>query len=80
MDPAAPNQAVIIGVGILPPEQALADRVPALTPAEQAALATAHALAQQATAPATLRAYKAESSSAQLRPLRVRQPCFQPWT
>jgi integrase len=52
--------AVPIAAAVLPPEQALAASVPALTPAGQAALATAQALAQQATAPATLRAYKAD--------------------
>jgi integrase len=62
MDPTAPNQAVTIAAAVLPPEQALAASVPALTPAGQAALATAQALAQQATAPATLRAYKADWS------------------
>jgi integrase len=52
MEPAIPNQALIIA----------ADRGPTTTPtaAGQAALAAAQALAKRATAPATLRAYKAD--------------------
>jgi hypothetical protein len=45
---------------ILPPETAPATGALALTPAGQAALAAAQALARKATAPATLRAYKAD--------------------
>jgi hypothetical protein len=48
--------AVPIAAAVLPPEQALAASVPALTPAGQAALEAARVLAQQATAPATLKA------------------------
>jgi integrase len=63
MDTTAMNR-VRAGTGeILPPTQdeaAAAAVLPALTPAGAAALATARALAQKATAAATLRAYKAD--------------------
>ena len=56
--------AVLVRHGeILPPEAAtppVAAAAPALTPAGEAALAVAQALAKKATAPATLRAYKAD--------------------
>ena len=56
MDPATPNRAVTIAADRGPPQ---ATTVPP-TAAGQAALAAAQALARQATAPATLRAYKAD--------------------
>jgi integrase len=56
MDPAASNRAVTIAVNPALPEATVT--VP--TAAGQAALAAAQALARQATAPATLRAYKAD--------------------
>ncbi|HEX3573450.1 MAG TPA: site-specific integrase, partial [Rhodopila sp.] len=61
-----PNRAIGGSAAILPPAAA-GSATPAvppaptgLTPAGQAALAAAQALAQKATAPATLRAYKAD--------------------
>src|ERR1700712_5604894 len=56
MESAAPNRAVTIAADHGPPEATTA----APTAAGQAALAAAQALARQATAPATLRAYKAD--------------------
>src|SRR6195952_1042676 len=56
MDPATPNRAVTIAADRGLPEAPVATP----TAAGQAALAAAQALAKQATAPATLRAYKAD--------------------
>src|SRR6195952_2232095 len=56
MDPATPNRAVTIAADRGLPETAAA----APTPAGQAALDAAQELAKRATAPATLRAYKAD--------------------
>jgi hypothetical protein len=56
MDPATPNRAVTITADRGLPEAPVATP----TAAGQAALAAAQALARQATAPATLRAYKAD--------------------
>jgi integrase len=63
MDVKAPNRALAGPADILPPDArdtAAPARLPALSTAGQAALAAAQALAKQATAPATLRAYKAD--------------------
>jgi len=63
MTESAPSQTLATEADILPPDarQSAAPRaVPALTPAGEAALAAAQALAKKATAPATLRAYKAD--------------------
>jgi integrase len=62
MDETAPNRAVSMAADILPPDPMPATSVPALTPAGQAALDAAQVLARKATAPATLRAYKADWS------------------
>ena len=62
MDQSPPNRAIAAPGEILPPEAdptAVAAAL-ALTPAGEAALAAAQALAKKATAPATLRAYKAD--------------------
>ena len=59
MDDATPNRAIPGPGEILPPNASAATTV-APTPAGQAALAAAQALAKQAAAPATLRAYKAD--------------------
>jgi integrase len=59
MDPTESTRTVA-AVDILPLAAASAAAAPALTPAGQAALAAAQALARKATAPATLRAYKAD--------------------
>jgi hypothetical protein len=56
MDESVLSQAITIPADRGPADIAAA----ALTPAGQAALATAQALAKQAIAPATLRAYKAD--------------------
>src|ERR1700712_5020082 len=58
MDPATPNRAVTIAADRGLPEAPVATP----TAAGQAALAAAQALAKKATAPATLRAYKADWS------------------
>jgi hypothetical protein len=58
-----PNRALAAPAAILPPDAldtAAPAALPALTPAGAAALAAAQDLARQATAPATLRAYKAD--------------------
>jgi integrase len=63
MDVTSPNRTLAGPGEILPPEAAAAAAaaaLPALTPAGEAALAAAQALAKKATAPATLRAYKAD--------------------
>jgi hypothetical protein len=60
MDPSTSSQTITVSGDILPPEAAPSTRALALTPAGQAALAAAQALAKQAAAPATLRAYKAD--------------------
>ena len=60
MDSNAPNRSVVIAADSRPPDDGPAAPVPALTSAGQAALAAAQALARKATAPATLRAYKAD--------------------
>jgi hypothetical protein len=60
MDPSTPQRAIATRTDILPPEASPTAAAPALTPAGQAALAAAQALARKATAPATLRAYKAD--------------------
>jgi integrase len=63
MDVKAPNRAIAGPADILPPDArdtAAAASLPALSTAGEAALAAAQALAKQATAPATLRAYKAD--------------------
>jgi Phage integrase, N-terminal SAM-like domain len=63
MAESAPSQTRTLAADILPPDprsQAAAAAVPALTPAGADALAAAQALARNATAPATLRAYKAD--------------------
>jgi integrase len=63
MDVKAPNRAIAGPADILPPDArdtAAPARLPALSTAGEAALAAAQALAKQATAPATLRAYKAD--------------------
>ena len=62
MDDAAPIQRVSGPGEILPPEDrhAVATAPRAMTAAAQAALATAAAFSKKATAPATLRAYKAD--------------------
>ena len=63
MDVKPPNRTLAGPGGILPPAAAaaaVAAALPALTPAGEAALAAAQALAKKATAPATLRAYKAD--------------------
>ena len=66
MDHAKPNRTITVTGDIVPPETTSATTslprsvAPALTPAGQAALAAAQALAKKATAPATLRAYKAD--------------------
>ena len=62
MNPATPPRAVSVATDILPPVSAPPARAPALIPAGQAALAAAQVLARKATAPATLRAYKADWS------------------
>jgi hypothetical protein len=62
VDETAPNRAVSMAADILPPDPMPATSVPALTPAGQAALDAAQVLARKATAPATLRAYKADWS------------------
>jgi hypothetical protein len=59
MTESAPSQTLTTAADILPPD-ARPSAVPALTPAGEAALAAAQALAKKATAPATLRAYKAD--------------------
>jgi integrase len=60
MDPAAPNQTISVAADILAPDQGPATSLPTLTPAGQAALEAAQAMARKATAAATLRAYKAD--------------------
>jgi integrase len=63
MDVKAPNRAIAGPADILPPDAqntAAPASLPALSTAGEAALAAAQALAKQATAPATLRAYKAD--------------------
>jgi hypothetical protein len=63
MDVKAPNRAIAGPADIRPPDArdtAASARLPALSTAGEAALAAAQALAKQATAPATLRAYKAD--------------------
>ena len=63
MDAQPPNRTRAAPPAILPPEApdgAALARVPDLTPAGQAALEAAQALAKKATAAATLRAYKAD--------------------
>jgi hypothetical protein len=60
MDPATPKRAISVTADILAPDQVPITSVPALTPAGQAALEAARAIARKATAPATLRAYKAD--------------------
>jgi hypothetical protein len=63
MDGKAPNRAIAGPADILPPDArdaAAPARLPALSTAGEAALAAARALAKQATAPATLRAYQAD--------------------
>ena len=63
MDVKAPNRAIAGPADSLPPnarDTAAPARLPALSTAGEAALAAAQALAKQATAPATLRAYKAD--------------------
>ena len=63
MAESAPNWRIAARAEILPPGGALpaaAVTSPVPTPAGQAALAAAQALARRATAPATLRAYKAD--------------------
>ena len=60
MDPKAPNRSIVIATDSPPPDGGPTASVPALTQAGQAALAAAQALARKATAPATLRAYKAD--------------------
>jgi integrase len=62
MDPTARSQTITVAGEILPPESrlAVATGAPPLTAVGQAALAAAQALAKQATAAATLRAYKAD--------------------
>ena len=63
MDVKPPNRTRAAPPAILPPEApdgAALARVPDLTPAGQAALEAAQALAKKATAAATLRAYKAD--------------------
>jgi integrase len=63
MDVKAPNRAIAGPADIRPPDArdtAASARLPALSPAGEAALAAAQALAKQAAAPATLRAYKAD--------------------
>jgi integrase len=60
MTESAPNRTVTAAADILPPDAAPAAAAPALTSAGRAALAAARALARKATAPATLRAYKAD--------------------
>jgi hypothetical protein len=58
---APPNRTLTVTSDILPPETASATGALALTPAGQAALAGAPALAQgRPPAPVTLRAYKAD--------------------
>jgi hypothetical protein len=59
MDESAPNRTMAVADDILPPRARNASALvaaPALTPAGQAALAAAQALAKKATAAATLRA------------------------
>jgi hypothetical protein len=59
MTTAAPNQTITTTGDSVPPQGiAVAALLP--TPAGQAALEAAQALAKKATAPATLRAYKAD--------------------
>src|SRR5882757_3600676 len=60
MDPIAPNRTIAVGGDVPPPVSDPTAVAPALTPAGQAALDAARALARKATAPATLRAYKAD--------------------
>jgi integrase len=63
MDDAADKPAAVVSGTLLPPDgSAVAPATPGLTPnaAGQAALAAAEALSRQATAPATLRAYRAD--------------------
>ena len=57
MDVKPPNRTLAVSETIVPPAAAAAA---ALTPAGEAALAAAQALAKKATAPATLRAYRAD--------------------
>ena len=60
MDPVTPRRTISETGDILPPDRAATSAALAPTPAGQAALAAAQALAKKATAPATLRAYKAD--------------------
>jgi integrase len=60
MDVKPPNRTLAGPGEILPPAAAAAAVPAALTPAGEAALAAAQALAKKATAPATLRAYRAD--------------------
>jgi integrase len=63
MDAKAPNRTIAVSEDILPPQDRDSSSLvaaQALTPAGQAALATAQALAKKATAAAILRAYKAD--------------------
>jgi integrase len=60
MDPTAPNRTIPAAGDILPPGRDPTAVAPALTPAGQAALAAARALAKNAAAANTLRAYKAD--------------------
>ena len=59
MEPVTPNQSLVTRTDILLPPGA-GSTAPAPTPSGAAALAAAQALAKKATAPATLRAYKAD--------------------
>jgi integrase len=63
MDESSPRETQVEDGAILPPDgadQTVPAVLPALTQAGQAALAAAQGYAQKATAPATLRAYKAD--------------------
>jgi hypothetical protein len=63
MDMTAPNRAIAASGKLRPPDTgpaATAALMPAPTPAGEVALAAAQALARQATAAATLRAYRAD--------------------
>jgi integrase len=60
MDPTAPNRTIAVAGDVLPPDSDPTAVAPALTPAGQAALATARGFARKAAAANTLRAYKAD--------------------
>jgi tRNA A37 threonylcarbamoyltransferase TsaD len=67
MDPSTLRRTALAPAGIAPPEGIAAADTPGLTPAGEAALAAARALARKATAPATVGAYLASLAESHAR-------------